>query len=193
MADDGTPSAGTPSTGRRIVIVGPTCSGKSTLAATLAERLDMPFVELDALFWQRDWVESDDETFRAKLEQATAGTGWVTAGGYRRVSEHVTWPRAETMIWLDFRLPLVLRRVLKRSWRRWRDKELLWGTNYERFWTQLYHRDSLLHYAIKTHRMHRRWWLGMMTDPQWAHLDFVRLRSPRETERWLASVTARAE
>ncbi len=29
--------------GRRIVVVGPTCSGKSTIAATLAERLDMPW------------------------------------------------------------------------------------------------------------------------------------------------------
>ena len=36
--------------GRRIAVVGPMCSGKSTLAALLAERLGMPFVELDALF-----------------------------------------------------------------------------------------------------------------------------------------------
>lgn len=97
------------------------------------------------------------------------------------------------MVWLDFRLPLVLRRVLARSWRRWRDNELLWGTNHERFWQQLYHRDSLLYYATKTHRASRRRWLGMIADPRWAQLDFVQLRGPHETERWLASVTARPE
>lgn len=192
MADDGTPSTA-PSIGRRVVVVGATCSGKSTLAASLAERLDVPFVELDALFWRPGWEESDDATFSAKVVEATAGDGWAVAGGYRRFSERLLWPRAETMVWLDFRLPLVLRRVLARSWRRWRDNELLWGTNHERFWAQLYHRDSLLYFATKTHRASSRRWLGMMDDPRWAHLDFVQLRGPRETERWLASVTARPE
>jgi hypothetical protein len=98
----------------------------------------------------------------------------------------VLWPRAETIVWLDFRLPLVARRLLARSWRRWRNKEMLGGTNYEPFWALLYRRDSLLYYAIRTHRSHRRGWLGMMTDPRWAHLNFVQLRGPAELERWLA-------
>jgi adenylate kinase family enzyme len=175
-----------PLVGTRIVVVGPTCSGKSTLAATLAERLDVPFVELDALFWLPDWVESDDETFGARVEEATAGETWAVAGSYRRVSEHAIWPRAETMIWLDFPLPLVLRRVLVRSWRRWRSGELLWGTNYERFWTQLFSRDSLLLFAVRNHRRNRRRWIEMMADPRWAHVNFVQLRGPAETAGWLA-------
>ncbi len=174
--------------GRRIVVIGSTGSGKSMLAATLAERLDVPFVELDALFWQPDWDESDDETFGAKVKAATAGDAWIVAGSYRRVSERVIWPRAETMIWLDYRLPLLLRRGIVRSWRRWRDHELLWGTNYEFFWGHLYRRDSLLLFAIRTYRSNRRRWLEMMDDPQWAHIDFVQLRSPAETERWLERV-----
>jgi len=59
---------------------------------TLAERLDLPFVELDALFWLPDWVESDDGTFGAKVTEATAGEGWVVAGNYRRISENAVWP-----------------------------------------------------------------------------------------------------
>jgi hypothetical protein len=53
--------------GSRIVVVGPVCSGKSTLAATLAQRLDIPFVEFDGLFWLPNWVESDDEAFGVKV------------------------------------------------------------------------------------------------------------------------------
>jgi adenylate kinase family enzyme len=180
-----------PPLGRRIVVVGSTSSGKSTLAATLAERLDMPFVELDALFWLPNWVESDDDSFGVKMREATDGDAWVVAGSYRRVSERVTWPRAETMIWLDYRLPLLLWRGVVRAWRRWRSKELLWGTNYEDFWAHFYRRDSLLLFAIRTHRSNRRRWLTMMEDPQWADLDSVQHRSPAETERWLADVTAR--
>ncbi|MDP6607303.1 MAG: adenylate kinase [Dehalococcoidia bacterium] len=146
----------------------------------------MPLVELDALFWQPNWVKSDDETFGAKLGKATAGDARIAAGDYRRVSERVLWPRAETIVWLDFRLSLVARRLLARSWRRWRNKEMLWGTNRERFLALLYRRDSLFYYAIRTHRSHRRGWLGMMADPRWSHLNFVQLRSPAELARWLA-------
>ncbi len=169
--------------GTRIVVVGSTGSGKSTLAAALAERLELPFVELDALFWLAGWVEPDDETFGAKVAEATAGDRWVVAGSYRRVSERVVWPRAETMVWLDFPLPLVLRRLLVRSWRRWRKKELLWGTS---FWSQFYRRSALLLFAIRTHRSTRRRWLEMMAAPEWSHLNFVHHHTPGETARWLA-------
>ncbi|HJM75725.1 MAG TPA: hypothetical protein QGI71_07695 [Dehalococcoidia bacterium] len=117
---DGTAPSAPPPIGRRIVVAGGTSSGKSTLAETLAERLDIPFVELDALFWQPNWVEIDDETFSEKMTAGTAGDAWVVAGSYRRFSERVTWPRAETMIWLDYSLPLPLRRGIVRAWRRWR-------------------------------------------------------------------------
>ncbi len=153
---------------------------------TLAERLDLPFVELDALFWLPDWVESDDGTFGAKVTEATAGEGWVVAGNYRRISENAVWPRAETMFFLDVSLLTQLRRALVRSWRRWRRGELLWGTNHERFWTQLFHRDSLLLFAIRTHRATRERYRLMMAAPEWSQLNFVHHHSPGETARWLA-------
>ena len=40
--------------GRRIHVIGNSCSGKSTLGATLAFRV--PFVELDAINWHPRWV-----------------------------------------------------------------------------------------------------------------------------------------
>jgi hypothetical protein len=175
--------------GRRIAVVGPVCSGKSTLAALLAERLGMPFVELDALFWLPDWTESDDETFGAKVAEATAGDEWAVAGSYNRISERLIWPRTETAIWLDFSLPLVLRRLLVRSWRRWRNKELLWGTS---FWSQFYRRNALLFGAMRFQRGGRRRWVRRMADPGWSHVNFVRLRSPAELERWLAKAVPAA-
>src|SRR5690606_16379515 len=103
-----------PVLGQRVIIVGPSCSGKSTLGAQLGERLGVPFIELDALLWKPDWHESEPDEFRAKLISAHAGDGWVSAGNYLRHTRDVTWPRAETVIWLDFPLWLTTWRVVTR-------------------------------------------------------------------------------
>ncbi len=173
--------------GRRVVVVGNTSSGKSTLGERLASLLDVPFVELDALYWKPDWQPSTDEEFLARTAAATTGDGWVVAGNYSKTMP-VTWPRADTVIWLDLPLPVVLWRILVRSWRRSRSGELLWGTNTERFTKHLKLWDteqSLLAYALTAHRRKQRRYVGAMADPQWAHLRFVRLRSAGEVEQFV--------
>ena len=39
--------------GRRVLIVGTTGAGKTTLAHVLAAKLDAEHIELDALYWQQ--------------------------------------------------------------------------------------------------------------------------------------------
>ncbi len=174
--------------GRRIVVIGNTGSGKSTLAEQLAGLLAVPFVELDAINWQPNWVslaETDPEEFRRRVAEATSGDGWAVAGSYAGFTRDIFWPQAETAIWLDPPLPLILWRVLTRSWRRWRSKELLWGTNYENFWSHLAvwkKGDSLLWWAVTQHRVKREQYLSMMEQPQWAHIRFVRLRSVKAVD-----------
>ncbi|MBT3342607.1 MAG: hypothetical protein HN712_12160 [Gemmatimonadetes bacterium] len=180
--------------GRRIAVIGNTSSGKSTLGERLARLLDVSFVEMDAINWQPNWVslvEIDPEEFERRLGEATSGDGWVTAGSYRSFAQRVFWPRLETVIWLDPPLWRLIWRVLSRSWRRWRSKELLWGTNYERFFPQLAiwrKADSLVWWAVTQRRKKRDEYLAAMADPQWAHIRFVRLRSLEEVELFLEGV-----
>ena len=155
--------------------------------------LGVPFVELDALFWKPGWVESSDEEFMPKVAEATAGDGWVVAGGYHRQTTPVTWPRAETAVWLDFPRPLVAWRILRRSWVRWRRGDVLWGTNRERFWPQLKvwsEKDSLLAFTWRRYHPVRARYEAAMADPTYGHIRFVRLRSQREVDAWLAGVSA---
>jgi adenosyl cobinamide kinase/adenosyl cobinamide phosphate guanylyltransferase len=76
---------------RRIVVVGTTSSGKSTLAKGLAEKLDVDFIELDALHWEPNWKEAEPEMFRARVEAATRSEVWVVAGNYHVVRD-IVWP-----------------------------------------------------------------------------------------------------
>jgi energy-coupling factor transporter ATP-binding protein EcfA2 len=98
----------------RVVVVGATGSGKSTFAQRLAVRLGAEYVEVDELFWDAHWTEAAPEVFRARVERATAGPRWVVAGNYGRVRD-LLWPRADTIVWLDYAFPLVLRRLTVRN------------------------------------------------------------------------------
>lgn len=179
--------------GTRIQVVGNTCAGKSTLAEQLAARIDAAFVDLDALNWLPDWValtDTDPDEFRRRLAEAIAGNRWVIAGSYSGFTRP-SRERLQTVVWLDLPLPLILWRVVSRSWRRWRSQELLWGTNRESFWVHFAlwrGSDSLIYWALKTHRRKRRRYTADMADPDWAHVRFIRLRSVREVDEFVAAV-----
>lgn len=182
--------------GKRVIIIGSSNSGKSTLAERLAAYRGVPFIELDALHWEPNWTEADPDVFRERVHQAIQPDAWVMAGNYITQQQSVSWPMADSVVWLDLPLPTVLRRCVVRCWTRWRSGELLWGTNRENFWEHLMlwnPERSLITYTIKHHHRRRRAFESFIADPHWTHLTFVRLRSPAEVERWLADVLADSE
>ena len=179
--------------GRRIHVIGNSASGKSTLAKRLALVLDADFVELDALNWLPNWVglnETDPEELLRRFEEATRGETWVVAGSYTRFSKQAFWSRLDMVIWLDLPVYVLVWRVLRRSWIRWRSKELLWGTNVERFWPHLAlwrGEDSLVYWILSAQRRKRKSMLETIADPSWQSIRFVRLTSKLEIEEFLAS------
>lgn len=176
--------------GTRIAIVGSSGSGKSTVGEQLAEALELSFVELDALYWKPGWVGSEPEEFASKVEAATSGEGWIVAGNYHQAWP-VYWPRVDTVVWLDLPLPLCLSRIVARSWRRARRRELLWETNYERFWPQLKvwsPNDSLLAWTVTRRRgLKQQVFDAVRGDPA-APSRVVRLRSSRDIDHFLRLV-----
>ena len=42
---------------QKIVVAGPSGAGKSTIARKIAERLDIPYAELDAMYHGPDWTK----------------------------------------------------------------------------------------------------------------------------------------
>lgn len=173
-----------PSAGTRINVVGTCGSGKTTVAKSLAGLLDVPRVELDALFWRPGWGEASDAELRAAVSEAAAGDAWVIDGNYSRVRDLI-WPRADTVVWLDYPFSRVFGQLLKRTIRRAVLREPLWQGNRESLRKSLLSRESILLWAVKTHRRRRSQYRRLLADPQYGHLKVIRLRSPREAERWL--------
>lgn len=178
----------TPRPGRRFAVVGITGSGKTTLARRIAEVLGIPHVELDALHWGPEWTEVPLEVFRQRTNWALAGESWVVDGNYSAVRD-IVWSRADTVVWLDLPLPIVLVRLFRRTVQRIMTQEELWGVgNREHFRTQFLSRDSLFLWALQTYWRRRREYPRLFRRPEYAHLTLVRLRSPRQVRRWLEGV-----
>ncbi len=172
---------------QRIVVVGTTGTGKTILAQELSKRLGIPHVELDALYWEPHWIEPTVEVFREKVSRAVSGEAWVVDGNYSKVRDLV-WPRADTIVWLDLSLPVILRRLARRTLQRLLTQEELWSGNRERLRTALFSRNSLFVWALKTYRRRRRDFSALPSQPEFAHLRIMRLRSPRAVEAWLSNV-----
>lgn len=173
---------------RRICIVGTSGSGKTTLARQLAARLDIPHVEMDALFWQPGWTPAERATLRARLAEALVGDAWVVDGNYSSVHD-LTWARADTIIWLDYSFPLVLSRVTRRTARRLITGAELWNGNRERA-RSVFSRDSIILWALTTWGRNRRRYREQFVRPDYTHLLLIRLRSPRQTRLWLRRLAA---
>jgi adenylate kinase family enzyme len=171
---------------KRIVVVGVTGSGKSLLAEKLARKLDLDYIELDALYWKPGWVESSGEEFRAAVDAATRTPGWTLAGNYGKVRD-IVWLRAEAVIWLDYPFLVVLGRLWRRTWRRWWTKELLWGTNYERLFPQfkLWSKESLFNWLVQSYGRHKRQFPQLFARPEYKHLMVYRFTQPGDLEAWL--------
>ena len=85
----------------RIVIIGCSGSGKSTLARALREKLGLPVVHLDQLWWREGWQHVTREEFDEQLEMALAMERWIIDGNYSRTIQQ-RLPKCDTIIYLDF-------------------------------------------------------------------------------------------
>lgn len=172
-------------------MVGSSGSGKTTLARSLADRLDLAHVELDALYHGPGWTEAEPDVFRQSVAKAldAAADGWVACGNYSLVREPVVWARADTVVVLDLDKSVVMRRVVARTLRRLVRREELWNGNREP-WRNLYAWDperNIIRWAWTRHELYRRRFAQAAQDPKHAHLDFVTLRTPAEVDAFLAA------
>ena len=172
--------------GQRISVIGTSGSGKTTTAGQIAQRLGIPHVELDALHWEADWTPAPLDVFCKRVAQALSGDAWAVDGNYSKVRD-IVWNRADTVVWLDYGLPVILWQLVRRTLRRTLTQEKLWSGNRESLGRTLFSRDSILLWALQTYRRRRREYPALLDQPAHAHLAVVHLRSPRATRDWVLS------
>ncbi|HWG62576.1 MAG TPA: hypothetical protein VG253_12760 [Streptosporangiaceae bacterium] len=172
---------------RRVSVVGNSGSGKSTFATRLARLMDVPHLELDAVFHQPGWEPLPREQFRATVTDFAAAPQWVIDGNYSAVRDLI-WQRADTVIWLDLPRSRVMCRVIWRTVSRAVTRAELWNGNREPLGNFLHAdpRRSIIAWAWTRHHKYRERFAAAMADPGNSHLPFVRLTTPRRVAAFLS-------
>jgi ATPase family associated with various cellular activities (AAA) len=171
----------------RVVVVGGPGSGKTTVAASLADRLGLEHIEVDALWWQPEWTHLEPhELQRCVLTRLDSAGRWVLDGNYLDEIAAVVWPLADTLVWLDIARSTGFRRTVVRSLRRAVRREQLWSGN----------RESIATFGPGSlYRLWMRWPAyslridALLAEPTYASLRVIRLQSQTDVTACLAAVT----
>ncbi|WP_051526666.1 P-loop NTPase family protein [Alkanindiges illinoisensis] len=177
---------------QRINVVGTSASGKTTFSKALAQKMAVPHIEMDALNWQSNWEACTFEELLIKLKQCLAADSWILDGNYSKTTP-VKWQNVDMVIWLDYGFGRNLYQSVSRTIRRLMSGTPLWeGTNnIESFQRAFLSGDSsIIWWMIKTHGKNQRKYQHIMANPEFAHIRFVRLTSPKQARQFLQQFNA---
>ncbi|MGW3141479.1 adenylate kinase [Streptomyces sp. NPDC001139] len=170
----------------RILVVGVTGAGKSTLARALSARLGLPHHEMDALYFNGPGWSVNDVLIE-DVSRLTSEPRWIIDSiGYPEVRD-LLWNRADTVIWLDYPKRVIMPRVLRRSLRRTLTREILFGGNRET-WRDWLSREHPAWWAWSQHGPRHREVELRVNDPRFAPLRTFRFAHPDDTAAWLTSL-----
>ena len=174
---------------RRVRVVGNSGSGKTTFAGALAKRLGVTHIELDAIFWDRDWTFADDDVAQARLRDlldGEASDGWVACGNWnnRLGPDGGLLADADAIVWLDYSRRVIMPRIVRRTVSRALTRREIWHGNRERPANLLKRspEDNIIRWSWTQHFAYRERYARLAAeDPR-----VIRLRTPREARRFLA-------
>jgi adenylate kinase family enzyme len=177
----------------RISVVGSSGSGKTRMAGLIAASLDIPHLELDSVYHQRNWTPLPDVEFLARASSFAEQERWVVDGNYTSSGVlDAMWKRADTVLWLDPSKATVMWQGATRALLRGLAGTELWNGNRERLRNLLRPEpeENVLLWSWTHFERIRTKYENRMRDPSWSHLRFVRLRSRAEQRQFLSGLRA---
>lgn len=103
----------------RIMIIGCGGAGKSTLARQLGEKLNIPVVHLDQIWWAPgNWQHREREEFDRLLMEETEKPQWIMDGNFNRTMK-LRLKKCDTVIYLDFNRWVCMKNWIGRVIKNW--------------------------------------------------------------------------
>ena len=98
---------------KKIIIIGSSGTGKSTLARRLGEVTGLDVIHLDRLHWKPNWVETPKDEWQKKVEDVVTGDSWIIDGNFGGTME-TRFDACDTVIFLETPRTVCVYRILKR-------------------------------------------------------------------------------
>jgi len=173
---------------RRVSIVGPAGSGKTTLSGDWQDFRGLPYVKVDALQVIDSCVRASPEEFLRRIEEVASQESWILDGnvdisGVYHAAD-TAWERADLVIWLDLPRRILMRRLLVRTAIRALRRSALSEATHQR-WRDLFVFDpnrSVLAWTWSEQPRLRDAYESQVGDPRWS-ARVVRLRRPHDARR----------
>ncbi|MCJ7858356.1 AAA family ATPase [Corynebacterium kalidii] len=169
---------------QRIAVAGVSGTGKTTLCRRLAATIGYPWVELDSLYHGPGWTPREE--FLDDVRDVIAGPRWAIELQYRQARPLIV-SRADTLLWLDYPVPLQMARLVRRTVGRRLSGRELWNGNREApLHTVLTDPDHILRWGWTTRNKLKP--VIPTLESRFPGLHVVRFSRPGETERWLRAL-----
>lgn len=99
---------------KRVVAIGSGGAGKSIFSRQLGEKLDIPVVHLDQIYWRPNWEKTPDDEWAEIVRREIDRDAWIVDGNFGGTRE-MRIRAADTVIFLDMPRWLCMYRILMRT------------------------------------------------------------------------------
>ncbi len=174
---------------KKIIVVGTSCAGKTSFAKKFSLYSSITHFDLDDLHWLPNWVEREDKYFLQDVSQNILTLqSWLVSGNYLSLTKDSLWKEADTIIWLNYNLPTVLWRYIKRSYKRVILKEPCCNGNYETFRHAFFSSESMLLWILKTYNK-RKEMFKILQNGTFAHKNWIEFNYPKEANSFIKNLS----
>jgi adenylate kinase family enzyme len=169
---------------RRLLVYGVTGSGKTAAAERISAATGIPWTAVDDLTWEPGWVSVPGDEQRRRVTEICAADAWLLDSAYGDWLD-VPLSRVEVVLALDYPRWFSLQRLVRRTFRRLRERREVCNGNTET-WRQVLSSDSIVRWHFRSFARKRARIRGWEADPKGPRV--LRFTRARDFERWLAAL-----
>ena len=160
---------------QKVLLIGNAGAGKTTFAKQLAQKLHLPLVNLDNLYWRGDWDHLSRDEFDAILQSELEKPQWIIDGNFNRtIPQRLQY--CDTVFYFDFPTIICLAGITKRTLTNLgKVRSDMGGNCVEHFDSQ---KISLYRNVLTFNKQHRRDYYELLEDAGHAHVIIFRSRKP---------------